>query len=628
MFKKIALLALVFATYVPANALTHEASLLRPSYVCQRAKVPPLIDGKLDDAVWQKACRSASFVDIEGARVRTPAQATYFQMAWDEKFLYIAAHMREKNVWATLRERDSIIYQDPDFEVFIDPDCDGKNYIELEINALNTVWDLFLTAPYSDPKQVVLHDWDIKKLRTAVAIDGTLNDPSDEDAGWTAEIAIPWESITGNANLPRRGEPPAAGTQMRMNFSRVGWKTVPAQGTFSGSKKQTDANGKNLPETNDVWAATGEINIHVPELWGDVFFSEKPAGTWESRFAKTSTGTPKVYLWVHGGESDVSEASWKNRLASYKAAGIDCIVSDGSVETVATLARLANATGLETIAWVWTLNQCCDKTIFRPENKNLFSVSREGKSCFEEKDRPYVPYYAFLCPNNPAGREHLKKIVEKYATIPHLSAIQLDYIRLVDVILPRGLWEKYKLVQDHEMPQFDFCYCALCQEKFKEKYGREIFLKNAEKDAKWREFRLESVAEIANFLADVSREHRLPCGAAVFPTPKIAAQLVRQDWSRFRLDFAFPMDYNSFYNEPAIWIGEKTKEAVEQIEARFPIAPGLHLPDIPADTLAALLDEITKTGATGIALFSNETLTPAHASALKAWKDRHAPPAR
>ena len=128
-------------------------------------------------------------------------------MLWDDDCLYIAAELEEPNVWATLTKHDSVIFQDNDFEVFLDPDGDGHLYAELELNALNTTWDLLLTKPYKDGGRAI-DAWEITGLRTAVHVDGTLNDPRDRDRGWSIEIAWPWKGLEGTERptgaAPRR----------------------------------------------------------------------------------------------------------------------------------------------------------------------------------------------------------------------------------------------------------------------------------------------------------------------------------------------------------------------------------------------------------------------------------------
>ena len=116
-----------------------------------------------------------------------------------------AAELEEPHVWATLTEHDSVIFRDNDFEVFLNPSGDGRNYFEFEINALNTGWDLFLPKPYREGGKAD-NSWEIPGLRTAVAIDGTLNDASDRDRGWTVEIAFPWTAFASRAPVA----PPAA----------------------------------------------------------------------------------------------------------------------------------------------------------------------------------------------------------------------------------------------------------------------------------------------------------------------------------------------------------------------------------------------------------------------------------
>ena len=113
-------------------------------------------------------------------------------MLWDENYYYILAKIIEPHVWGNIKERDAVVFYNNDFEVFIDPDGDTHNYYELEINALNTVWDLFINKPYRELGNVVLNDWNYTGLISAITVDGTLNDSNDTDKSWTLEIAIPF----------------------------------------------------------------------------------------------------------------------------------------------------------------------------------------------------------------------------------------------------------------------------------------------------------------------------------------------------------------------------------------------------------------------------------------------------
>ena len=220
-------------------------------YNCVRARAPLKIDGKLDDAAWQNAPWTDWFVDIEGDAKPAPRFHTRVKMLWDDQNLYIGAELEEPDVWATLREHDSVIFHDNDFEVFLNPTADGLKYFEFEINALNTSWDLFLPKPYREGGKAD-NSWEIPGLRSAVWIDGTLNDPIDHDRGWTVELAFPWTAFT-----PRSGKGrPSHGAEWRVNFSRVEWnKKLP------GSK-----------EDNWVWSPQGLVNMHVPARWGVVSF--------------------------------------------------------------------------------------------------------------------------------------------------------------------------------------------------------------------------------------------------------------------------------------------------------------------------------------------------------------------
>jgi hypothetical protein len=237
------------------------------SYVCYRAPAPLTIDGRLDEAAWAAVPWTEPFVDIEGNAKPAPRLRTRAKMLWDDQYFYVGAQLEEPHVWATLTRHDSVIFHDNDFEVFIDPNGDNHEYYEFEINALNTGWDLFLPQPYKDEGKAI-HSWEIPGLRTAVYVEGTLNDPRDVDRGWSVEIAFPWK-VLGEAAY--QAAPPRDGDQWRVNFSRVEWRHEIVDGKYRKIKGQA--------EDNWVWSPQYVINMHRPETWGYVQFATGKPGT-------------------------------------------------------------------------------------------------------------------------------------------------------------------------------------------------------------------------------------------------------------------------------------------------------------------------------------------------------------
>jgi hypothetical protein len=238
-------------------------------YICRRASRPLVIDGRLDKPFWADAAWTDDFVDIEGEAKPKPVKRTRAKMLWDDEYFYFAAEMVEDQIWATLTERDSVIFNDNDFEIFIDPDGDTHHYYEFEINALNTVWDLFLVKPYRDGGPPI-NSWDIAGLKTAVHIDGELNKPEAVNRGWSVEVAMPWSSLRECAT---EGRLPLPGEYWRVNFSRVEWQAEPRDGGYQ--KVLDPLTGKPYPEENWVWSPMGLINMHYPELWGYVVFADE-----------------------------------------------------------------------------------------------------------------------------------------------------------------------------------------------------------------------------------------------------------------------------------------------------------------------------------------------------------------
>ena len=200
-------------------------------YICYKSPSPITIDGKAAEKSWAKAAWTDDFRDIISDQHQMPRFRTRAKMLWDDQYFYVFAEIYEPHIWANLNQRDTIIYLDNDFEVFIDPDGDTHRYYEYEMNALNTQWDLLLTKPYRDGG-IPVTSWNFDHMISAVHIEGTLNNPSDVDRFWSVEIAFPLKSMLDSSVVI----PVKDGDQWRVNFSRVEWQTTIENGRYVKNK--------------------------------------------------------------------------------------------------------------------------------------------------------------------------------------------------------------------------------------------------------------------------------------------------------------------------------------------------------------------------------------------------------
>ena len=547
-------------------------------YTAKYTAMALVVDGNLDETQWRQANWEDSFIDIEGLSKQEPFLQTKVKLLWDKHYLYLAAILEEPHLWATLLQKDAIIYRDNDFEIFIDPDGDGLNYYEIEINAFGTVLDLFLDKPYNQKGKADLL-WDFEGVKTAVSLNGTLNNPSDMDTSWIVELAIPWTAFSSNQKSP-----PQNGDQWRMNFSRVQWTLDIQDGKYIKEEK---------PEYNWVWSPQGEINMHIPEKWGYLKFEGRPMTEF--------TGTPKFWIWS-GADKGRSNSYWDSTFRELKEIGITGVLMSADSIVLKQVIPIATKLDMEVHAWFWTMNR-------RDANPEWWSVNQLGQSLAEEK--AYVDYYKFMCPALPEVKGFIKSKMEGLVKIEGLKGIHMDYIRYVDAILPVGLWEKYGLVQDHIMPEFDYGYHPYMRNLFAKAYGSDpLKIENVTHDSLWLNFRLQELNKTVIGLRDYVNSTDLHISSAVFPTPQMSREMVRQDWDKWQLDYYFPMIYHNFYNEDIDWIRQTMAENKEVISPDSKIFCGLFLPALKDNhELSHAIQAAFEGGADGVAFFDLHALT-------------------
>jgi hypothetical protein len=230
-------LGIITATVVRTSG----QSLDLPVYEVSRTATPIKVDGKLDDAVWANAPRFRDFrLNLDGSPgpYKTQARALY-----DDTFLYFSFRCRDDNVWATLRIRDQHLWEEEVVEVFLQADPHQTSYIELEVNPLGTMLDIYLL---DIRKPLHYESWNSEKLKWGVQVFGTV-DGKNGDQEWTCEIALPLEDIVTAKNLP-----PQAGDRWRLNLCRV--EKVPRPALLA-------------------WSPTFKDDFHLPGKFGEIVFT-------------------------------------------------------------------------------------------------------------------------------------------------------------------------------------------------------------------------------------------------------------------------------------------------------------------------------------------------------------------
>lgn len=247
-------------------------------YTCHRTDAPIAVDGDLGKAVWQQTPRTPRF----GANGNLGFFDTLAALRWDERALYAAFWLEERDLHSTHGERTGLTWLENTAELYIaGPDA----YYTLAIapngrrSEMFFIWkdayqrggrydveefDLAIQKPMVFGGDAGPHhprgmrwgffDWAFPGLEIAVSLEGTLDNRNDIDRGWCVEIALPWQGIKRLCAEPL---PPTAPAQLSIAFARC--QMIEHRATSFAA----------------VWTpySMPEDGLHTPEHYAHVLFS-------------------------------------------------------------------------------------------------------------------------------------------------------------------------------------------------------------------------------------------------------------------------------------------------------------------------------------------------------------------
>ena len=181
----------------------------RKDAVIPYASKKPLIDGSFES---EPAWRDALVLDrfYHTLKGTTAEKKTVVRLMWDEINLYVAMTAEDEYLQSKYTKHDDELWHEDAFEIFIDPKGNKKHYFELQISPKAVMFDSYLPAYRKNH-----NEWS-SETKSAVAVDGTVNDSQGGDTGWSAELAIPFASMKEGG-----GVSPVAGDTWNMNFFRI-----------------------------------------------------------------------------------------------------------------------------------------------------------------------------------------------------------------------------------------------------------------------------------------------------------------------------------------------------------------------------------------------------------------------
>lgn len=183
------------------------------AYQCVRARDAITIDGRLNEADWERAQRIEGLlvppkVQWETFSLSKPQPAnsrTVARLMWDDQCIYLAAELTDRDIYGFHeKEHDPPFGCDDLIELFLKPSAELPYYWEFHVTPTGATRDYFYArrgagggdrwTPYESG------------MKAAVRLLGTVNNWEDRDQRWTVEIAIPWSAFKRMGGRPKAGD--------------------------------------------------------------------------------------------------------------------------------------------------------------------------------------------------------------------------------------------------------------------------------------------------------------------------------------------------------------------------------------------------------------------------------------
>ena len=229
------------ALFCVAAAACGSAEAGTPDYKAVRIPETHVVNGDYRDKAWINAPEITMRLSTTG---KPAAKTTRVKMGWDDKYIYFVFYCEDEEIYATMTERDDHIFDEEVVEMFIAPHG-LKDYFEINVSPINVIFDshIFYGKDAVEKGDV---DWNCAGIKTAVVVEGKVNDPSVIDKYWMAEVAVPFESI--GMETPKKGD------SIRGNVYRIDHRPK--------------------PDEYQAWSPTmrDPAAFHVPNKFGKIIF--------------------------------------------------------------------------------------------------------------------------------------------------------------------------------------------------------------------------------------------------------------------------------------------------------------------------------------------------------------------